>query len=125
MWNEMIEMFLSPQFLRLLVHPDFMNLALKNAKTSIFKRAFFDEIRSLVPFFDEKNTRAAQAGIRAQVVDSSGRFVNDMLVIDQNGSTHILNAVSPGMTSSLAFAGYVVDQILERCRDGCFSETAS
>jgi hypothetical protein len=34
-----------------------------------------------------------------------------MVVEFRPGSTHILNAVSPGMTAALAFAGYVVDNL--------------
>ena len=53
----------------------------------------------------------ARSGIRAQLVDSKGEMVNDLLVEPGENSTHVLNAVSPGMTSSLAFAEYVARQI--------------
>jgi (S)-2-hydroxyglutarate dehydrogenase len=52
------------------------------------------------------------AGIRAQMVDRKGKFVNDYVIEKGENSTHILNAVSPCMTSSLAFAEFVVDNYL-------------
>lgn len=111
--REMASMFSSRQFRNLLIRPEFMRLAVQNAKTSVSKRAFLHEIRTLIPSFDGRNMIPAKAGIRAQLVDSSGRMVNDLLTLHQNNATHILNAVSPGMTSSLAFAEYVVNQILD------------
>ena len=42
---------------------------------------------------------------------SYGRGVDDMLVEFREDSTHVLNAVSPGMTAALAFAEYIVDNM--------------
>ncbi len=44
------------------------------------------------------------AGIRAQLIDSNGTLVDDLVIETTPRSIHILNVVSPGMTSSLAFA---------------------
>ena len=53
------------------------------------------------------------AGIRAQLLEShSGKLVNDFVIERNNNSLHILNAVSPGWTSALPFAEYVVRGIL-------------
>jgi len=52
------------------------------------------------------------AGVRAQMVDRKGRLVDDYVIEKGDNSTHVLNAVSPGMTSSLAFAEFVVDKYL-------------
>ena len=50
-------------------------------------------------------------GIRAQLVHLPSRtLVQDFLVEPQPGATHILNAVSPGWTSSGPFARWVVQQ---------------
>ena len=47
------------------------------------------------------------------MVDRSGGMVNDMVVSYQPESTHILNAVSPGMTAALAFAESVVNEMTQ------------
>ncbi len=54
------------------------------------------------------------AGIRAQLVDSNGKLVNDFCIKTTQNSLHILNAVSPGMTSSLAFAKHITDNYLPK-----------
>jgi len=55
--------------------------------------------------------RSSKAGIRAQLIDKHGRMVKDFLAVYGRNSTHILNAVSPGLTCSIAFAEHVVDNM--------------
>lgn len=51
-------------------------------------------------------------GIRAQLVHlATGKLEQDFKVISHLNSTHILNAVSPGWTSAIPFAKYVVQSI--------------
>ena len=90
---------------------EFLRLVSHNAKISLFDKAFLAEIRTLCPEVSLEDLIPYRSGIRAQMVDRGGRMVDDMLVEFRENSTHVLNAVSPGMTSSLAFAEYVVDRI--------------
>ena len=54
-------------------------------------------------------------GIRAQLFDRSlGKLEMDFVVEGDSNSTHVLNAVSPGWTTCLSFAEYVVDGIEAR-----------
>jgi L-2-hydroxyglutarate oxidase LhgO len=49
------------------------------------------------------------AGIRAQLLDiETDALEQDFVIQGDSNSTHILNAVSPGWTSSLAFADWIV-----------------
>ena len=51
-------------------------------------------------------------GVRAQLLHKpSGRLEMDFIVEGDEYSTHVLNAVSPAWTSSLAVGSYVVDGI--------------
>jgi len=60
----------------------------------------------------EKFKHWGKPGIRAQLVDiRSMKLVNDFLLEGDGQSMHILNAVSPGFTCSIPFAGYVCDRI--------------
>ena len=111
--NETFEMFFSPQFLKLLTNPAFLNLAAQNAKTCLSKRAFLKQIQSLVPGITLEQLVPYRSGIRAQMVDQKGHMVDDMIVEYRKDSTHVLNAVSPGMTSSLAFAEEVVSAMIK------------
>lgn len=54
--------------------------------------------------------RRARFGIRAQAVGRDGRLVDDFLVSQTPGVTHVRNAPSPAATSSLALAGLIVDE---------------
>ncbi|HNV85652.1 MAG TPA: L-2-hydroxyglutarate oxidase [Candidatus Omnitrophota bacterium] len=111
-WREMPGIFLSRQFIRLFMNPEFVGIAFDNAMVSLSKSAFLRQIQSLVSGVKSDDIIPARAGIRAQMVDSSGKMVNDLVAEYFKDSTHILNAVSPGLTSSLAFAEHVADRIL-------------
>lgn len=112
-WREMGDMFFSKPFLRLVASPEFLGVAVQNARTSLSKAAFLKEVQSLAPSVTAGQLSPFRSGIRAQMVDSQGRMLNDILVEYRDSSTHVLNAVSPGMTCSLAFAQDVVDRILK------------
>jgi len=112
--REMLGMFGSRQFRHLVCHPEFLRLCIKNGMLSLSKYAFYREIKTLVPGVEYRQLRSYRSGIRAQIVNSKGEMVTDMLVVHKDFSTHVLNAVSPGFTCSLAFAEHIADQILSR-----------
>jgi L-2-hydroxyglutarate oxidase LhgO len=68
----------------------------------------------LVPSSNNKiiwNTK--KPGMRAQLVNlTTGKFEMDYVVRKNNNQVHILNAVSPGWTSSLPFARWIVSEYL-------------
>ena len=70
----------------------------------------------LVPSVDPRDfTVKGRVGVRAQLLHMpSGRLEMDFVVRDGERSTHVLNAVSPAWTSSLAVGRHVVDGILGR-----------
>ena len=108
---ETLAMLASVNFWRLVSSAEFLRLVAYNGKISFFDRAFLAEIRTLTPQARMEDIKPYRSGIRAQMVDRKGRMVDDMLVEFRGDSTHILNAVSPGMTAALAFAEYVVDNM--------------
>jgi L-2-hydroxyglutarate oxidase LhgO len=77
-------------------------------------RLFFEEVRALVKTLDETDIVSSdKAGIRPQLVDwEKKELVMDFVVLRHGNSIHILNAVSPGFTSSMAFAEYVVKKYI-------------
>ncbi len=58
---------------------------------------------------------SGRTGIRPQLVDwENKKLVDDFLVLnDDYDNVHVLNAISPAFTSSMAFARYVVDKYIE------------
>ncbi len=70
----------------------------------------FEEAKKMIPDLKKEDVlRSSRAGIRAQLVNwDKKRMVMDFLVLRQDNTVHILNAVSPAFTSSMSFARYVV-----------------
>ncbi len=112
-WTETMSMVFSRQFLGLVSSTSFLTVAFQNVRISLSKKVFFEQIRLLAPSIKFEDITPARSGIRAQMVDCKGNMVDDILVERREHSTHILNAVSPGMTCSLAFAEYVVNEVLK------------
>ena len=110
-FEETIEMLETKNFWNLLISREFLKLLSKNAKTSFFDSAFIKEIKNLYPSAKEDDILPYKAGIRAQVVNREGKMIDDMRIYFEKNSTHVLNVVSPGMTSSFAFAEYVINKI--------------
>jgi (S)-2-hydroxyglutarate dehydrogenase len=77
------------------------------------KRAYWRELRRLVPDLAEDDLVRGKSGIRAQAVRDSGEMVEDFLIAEAEGVTHVLNAPSPAATSSLAIAREIVDRALD------------
>ncbi len=62
----------------------------------------------------EDFTEKGRVGVRAQLFHlPTKKLEMDFVVERGESSTHILNAVSPGWTSSLAFASYVIDAVMD------------
>lgn len=100
-------------FIRMATRPGFIRMACRELTTSWSKQAFVREARKLIPAIEGSGIRKHQAGIRAQLVDRQGRLVMDFTTCSTTRSVHVLNAVSPGFSSSLAFADHIVDQCLQ------------
>lgn len=78
----------------------------------LWKSQFLKEARRLVPALAPSDLfPCSKAGIRAQLVDIRGyRLVNDFVIHAGPHAVHVLNAVSPGLTSALAFADVILDR---------------
>ena len=109
--RETLEMMTSMNFLRLIMSRTMLRLAYENMKMSLSKRAFVNAIREICPDVRGEDISTYRAGIRAQMVDRKGSMIEDILVEFREDSTHVLNAVSPGITCSMVFAEYVVDRM--------------
>ena len=107
-WKETKEMLHTQNFWRMALNPGMIGLYFKNRKISKSERAFLREIQVMAPAVERQDISPCRSGIRAQIVDRKGKMCNDFIVDFQPNSTHILNAVSPGMTCALPFAEYVV-----------------
>jgi (S)-2-hydroxyglutarate dehydrogenase len=80
---------------------------------SVSKRAFVAEARRLLPELDVEDLEPAEAGVRAQALSRDGKLVDDFLIVQGEGATHVCNAPSPAATASLEIARTVVAGIPE------------
>jgi L-2-hydroxyglutarate oxidase LhgO len=87
---------------------------LKSEWPKVIQKLLVKESTELVPrAIEVRDWHRKPPGIRAQLVHlPTGRLEQDFIVTSQANATHVLNAVSPGWTSSIPFGRYLADEIL-------------
>lgn len=92
----------------------FMSLASTELKSSLSKTAMINRVREFLPQLRPSAfTQRGTAGIRSSVIDKTGRFVPDTLVLERDSSLHVLNYNSPGATGALPMAADVASKVME------------
>ena len=103
-----------------LAYPGFWKMAFKFWKIGLGevyraynKRVFLRDLQRLLPDIKDSDLAGGGSGVRAQAVARDGSLLDDFSIIQGQGAIHVLNAPSPGATSSLAIgehiAGLAVD----------------
>ena len=102
---------LYPRFLRS-PHHDVPGLV-RTELPKYSRRHLVSQASALVPSVSAQDFRErGRVGVRAQLLHvPSGRLEMDFVVRPGERSTHVLNAVSPAWTSSLAMAEWIVERI--------------
>lgn len=108
------DMVLNPGFWRLTASRRFRALVRSEWRKSISRAAVAAEACQLVPGIRPEHLAPSRSGVRAQLVGSDGRLVDDLVVEGSARSVHVLNAVSPALTCSLPFSERLADQVLAR-----------
>ena len=87
---------------------------LKSEWPKIIQKLLVKESTELVPSaVGVRDWQRKPPGIRAQLVHlPTGKLEQDFIVTSQSNATHVLNAVSPGWTSSIPFGQMVAQQVL-------------
>ena len=75
---------------------------------SLFKRSFVKKAKKMMPDIKSSMLIKGGAGVRAQAMDRSGNLIMDFRIIKNKNQVHVLNAPSPGATSCLSIAEYVI-----------------
>lgn len=68
------------------------------------------EMQRYLPALDGSDVMRGPSGVRAQVMTRSGELVDDFLFAEGQRSLHVVNAPSPGATSSLAIGRHIADR---------------
>ena len=61
-------------------------------------------------FFSKKGT----AGIRSPIITPQGKFLADVMELENENSYHIINYNSPGATGAPAYSAFVVKKLQEK-----------
>jgi len=101
---------------RILFDRQFLSLASTELKSSLSKTAMINRVRDFLPQIRPLAfTQRGTAGIRSSVIDKTGRFVPDTLVLERDASLHVLNYNSPGATGALPMAANIANKVMEAC----------
>jgi len=111
--RELAETLRYPGFRRLIASRKMATVAWTELNKSYRKSKFVEASRRLVPGVSAADFRRSYAGIRAQLVSADGELVKEPVFESGLDSMHVLNAVSPGLTSSLAFGDHLAGEVLE------------
>ena len=91
-------------------------MAVKSWKTGLWewnrslrKSVFLNSLQKLVPELISEDLDGSGSGVRAQAVDSNGKLIDDFHIVNTRDSIHVLNAPSPGATSSLVIGEYITN----------------
>jgi L-2-hydroxyglutarate oxidase len=103
-------------FLRTITFPGFWKMGARQWKTGVWemnrslrKSVFVDSLQQLVPKLTDEDLEGKGSGVRAQAIDRGGNLLSDFRIDESPGAIHVLNAPSPGATSSLVIGDYISD----------------
>ena len=103
-----------------LAYPGFWKMAAKFWKIglgevyrSYNKRVFLKDLQRLLPEIKESDLAGGGSGVRAQAVAKDGSLLDDFSIIEGRRAIHVLNAPSPGATSSLAIGEHIAGLAVE------------
>jgi L-2-hydroxyglutarate oxidase len=92
----------------------FLSLASTELRSSLSKTTMINRVREFLPQLRPSAfTQRGTAGIRSSVIDKTGRFVPDTLVLERDSSLHVLNYNSPGATGALPMAANITSKIIK------------
>jgi len=101
--------------LKLLKDPEFLSMVKKEWMSSISKKSMVSRVQKFIPeikpeFFSKRGT----AGIRSPIITPKGKFLADVLELENSSSYHIINYNSPGATGAPAYSAFVVQKLQEK-----------
>ena len=94
--------------------PGFWRVAKREWKTginevnrSLRKSVFTRDLQKMIPEIESNDLTTGGAGVRAQAVRRDGTLLDDFAIERTERAVHVLNAPSPGATSSLEIGKYI------------------
>jgi len=82
-------------------------VGLSELHRSIIKSVFVKDLQKLIPEIQSDDLLKGGSGVRAQAVDRKGNLLDDFNINITEGAIHVLNAPSPGATSSMSIGRHI------------------
>ena len=100
---------------KLLFDSEFLSLISKEWLSSISKTAMINRVQKFIPkikpeYFSKKGT----SGIRSPIITPQGKFLSDVLELENEHSFNIINYNSPGATGAPAYSAFIVQKLAEK-----------
>ncbi len=100
---------------KLLFNSEFLSLISKEWLSSVSKTAMIRRVQKFIPkirpeFFSEKGT----AGIRSPIITPQGKFLLDVMELENEHSFNIINYNSPGATGAPAYSAFIIKKLQEK-----------
>jgi L-2-hydroxyglutarate oxidase LhgO len=99
-------------FWRMMARREVRAQARLETSRAVLRSRYVRDAQALLPALDPGDLVPSHSGIRAQMVGPDGQFVDDLVLAERDGAVHVLNAVSPGLTSSLPLGEHVAERLL-------------
>ena len=104
-----------------ITYPGFVRFALQNWKTGVSeinrsfrKKVFVKDLQKMIPEIKSSDVYYGGSGVRAQAIANDGKIIDDFAIEVKDKSIHVLNAPSPGATSSIIIGNYIADLALKQ-----------
>ena len=104
-----------------LTYPGFIKFALQNwligfneINRSFRKSVFVKDLQKMIPEIKSEDLDTGGAGVRAQAIGYDGELIDDFAFEFTEKSIHVLNAPSPGATSSMVIGKYIANLAIEK-----------
>lgn len=110
--GDLFETMTYPGFIRLTAR--YASVGFGEIYRDMVRGAYVRALQRYVPELKKNDTTAGPSGVRAQALNADGTLVDDFVFESFPNGMHVRNAPSPGATSSLAIASYIVDEIGRR-----------
>ncbi|KKL27420.1 hypothetical protein LCGC14_2385360, partial [marine sediment metagenome] len=101
--------------LKLLSDSQFLKMVSKEWLSSISKTAMVHRVQKFIPKVKPEHfSKRGTAGIRSPVITPQGKFLLDVMELENDNSFHIINYNSPGATGAPAYSAFIVKKLQEK-----------
>jgi L-2-hydroxyglutarate oxidase len=90
-----------------------MSYGINEYRRAFSKKLFLRTLQRLIPSLTMDDIEPGRAGVRAMLLGTDGRMVDDFRIERKGRHIHVLNAPSPAATAALAIGGWIVDMATE------------